>query len=97
MTMQPLAIPPQSQAGRAAAAAPSNSPDTVSENQFLELLVAQIRHQDPTNPTDSTTFITQLAQFSSLEQLIAIRGELGSHTAPSAAAARRPAAIQGGN
>jgi flagellar basal-body rod modification protein FlgD len=40
--------------------------------------VAQIQYQDPTNPTDSTAFVTQLAQFSSLEQLIAIHGDLDS-------------------
>jgi flagellar basal-body rod modification protein FlgD len=44
----------------------------------LQLLVAQIQYQDPTNPTDSTAFVTQLAQFSSLEQLIAIHGDLDS-------------------
>jgi flagellar basal-body rod modification protein FlgD len=47
-----------------------------NENTFLQLLVAQIKNQDPTNPTDSVTFVTQLAQFSSLEQLIGIRQEL---------------------
>jgi flagellar basal-body rod modification protein FlgD len=43
------------------------------ENTFLQLLVAQIQNQDPTQPMDSTAFMTQLAQFSSLEQLIGIR------------------------
>ena len=42
------------------------------EQVFLQLLVAQVRNQDPLNPTDSTTFVTQLAQFSGLEQLISI-------------------------
>jgi flagellar basal-body rod modification protein FlgD len=43
------------------------------ETTFLQLLVAQIQNQDPTQPIDSTAFITQLAQFSQLEQLIGIR------------------------
>ena len=43
-----------------------------NEDTFLQLLVAQIQNQDPTNPIDSTTFLTQLASFSSLEQLIGI-------------------------
>ena len=47
-----------------------------NENTFLQLLVAQIKNQDPTNPTDSVQFLTQLAQFSQLEQLIGIRQEL---------------------
>ena len=44
-----------------------------NENTFLQLLVAQIKNQDPLQPTDSIQYITQLAQFSSLEQLIGIR------------------------
>ena len=47
-----------------------------NENTFLQLLVAQIKNQDPTNPTDSVQFLSQLAQFSQLEQLIGIRQEL---------------------
>ena len=47
-----------------------------NENTFLQLLVAQIQNQDPTNPTDSVQFLSQLAQFSQLEQLIGIRQEL---------------------
>ncbi len=43
---------------------------------FLQLLVAQIKNQDPLNPTDSVQFLTQLAQFSQLEQLIGIRQDL---------------------
>jgi len=34
---------------------------------FLQLLVAQLKNQDPTQPMDSTTFVTQLAQFQQLE------------------------------
>jgi flagellar basal-body rod modification protein FlgD len=43
------------------------------ENTFLELLVAQIQNQDPTQPIDSSTFLSQLASFSQLEQLIGIK------------------------
>jgi flagellar basal-body rod modification protein FlgD len=50
----------------------SNSPTEISKNDFLELLVAQLKHQDPMNPADNQQFITQLATFSSLEQLISI-------------------------
>jgi flagellar basal-body rod modification protein FlgD len=38
------------------------------KNTFLKLLVAQLKNQDPLNPADGTQFVTQLAQFSSLEQ-----------------------------
>ena len=37
-----------------------------TEQMFLQLLVAQLQNQDPMNPTDSTTFVSQLAQFSDL-------------------------------
>lgn len=36
---------------------------------FLQLLVAQLQNQDPLNPMDDTTFVTQLAQFTELETL----------------------------
>ena len=54
--------------------------DLANTSTFLQLLVAQIKNQDPLQPTDSIQFVTQLAQFSSLEQLIGIRGELGNAT-----------------
>ena len=64
--------------------APANSPTPASnapgaapdEQMFLKLLVSQIQNQDPLNPTDSTQFVGQLAQFSELEQLIAMRGDM---------------------
>jgi flagellar basal-body rod modification protein FlgD len=39
-------------------------------NQFLTLLVAQLQNQDPMSPTDPTQFVAQLAQFSTVEQLV---------------------------
>jgi flagellar basal-body rod modification protein FlgD len=39
-------------------------------NQFLTLLTAQLQNQDPTSPTDPTQFVAQLAQFSTVEQLV---------------------------
>jgi flagellar basal-body rod modification protein FlgD len=46
---------------------------TANTETFLKLLVAQLRNQDPLNPADGTQFLTQLAQFSQLEQLVSIR------------------------
>ena len=46
-----------------------------SEGVFLQLLVSQLKNQDPLNPTDSSTFVTQLAQFSELEQVIGIKSD----------------------
>jgi len=43
-----------------------------NETTFLQLLVSEIQNQDPTQPMDSSTFLTQLAEFSQLEQLVGI-------------------------
>lgn len=45
-------------------------------NTFLNLLVAQLQNQDPTNPVDGTTFVTQLAEFNNVQQSIGIRQDL---------------------
>jgi flagellar basal-body rod modification protein FlgD len=49
---------------------PTNS--LASKDTFLQLLVAQMRNQDPLQPTDGVQFLSQLAQFSNLEQSIQI-------------------------
>ena len=60
----------------------------VTKNMFLQLLVAQIKNQDPTQPMDSTAFLSQLAQFSQLEQLVGIRQDMEK---PSTSATTPPA------
>jgi flagellar basal-body rod modification protein FlgD len=47
-----------------------------NKNVFLNLLVTQIKNQDPLNPTDGSQFVAQLAQFSQLEQTMAMRQSL---------------------
>ncbi|WP_027233066.1 flagellar hook assembly protein FlgD [Phyllobacterium sp. UNC302MFCol5.2] len=42
----------------------------VDYQTFLKLLVAQMKNQDPTQPMDATQQVTQLAQFSSVEQAV---------------------------
>ncbi len=39
------------------------------KEMFLQLLVAQMRYQDPMNPTDSSQFLAQSAQFTALEKM----------------------------
>ena len=55
-------------------AAPPNR--FVSKDTFLQLLVAQLKNQDPLKPQDGSAFVAQLAQFSTLEQTIASRQDL---------------------
>jgi len=50
----------------------STATPTVDKTEFLNLLVAQLKNQDPLNPVNSQDFVAQLATFSSLEQLIEI-------------------------
>ncbi len=50
--------------------------DGANRDTFLRLLVEQIRHQDPLSPMDPTEFISQLAEFSALEQMLEMRRTL---------------------
>lgn len=43
--------------------------DTMNKDAFLELMIAQLQNQDPLDPMDGTEYASQLAQFTSLEQL----------------------------
>ena len=43
---------------------------TVDYNAFLKLLVEQLKNQDPTQPTDPTQYLSQLASFSNVEQAV---------------------------
>ena len=65
-------------------AAPQSKADQ-QKNQFLQLLVAQMKGQNPLDPQDGTQFVSQLAQFSSLEELINIRTDLDGISKTSAA------------
>jgi flagellar basal-body rod modification protein FlgD len=50
--------------------------EVMGKEDFLKLLIAQLQHQDPLNPMDGTEFTVQLAQFTSLEQLNNVNGNL---------------------
>jgi flagellar basal-body rod modification protein FlgD len=76
------ANPPASTSGSTGALA--------NESTFLQLLVAQIKNQDPTQPMDSTAFLSQLAQFSQLEQLVGIRQDIEQPSATTASTATTP-------
>ncbi len=50
--------------------------ESVDFQNFLVLLTAQLRNQDPLNPSDSTEFVAQLAQFTSVEQLVNVNNKI---------------------
>ena len=52
----------------------------ITSNDFLTLLVTEMKNQDPTQPTDPNAYIQQLVGVNSLQQLIAINKDLGSVT-----------------
>lgn len=51
---------------------------TVTQDEFLKLLIAQLQNQDPLQPMDNQEFAAQLATFNSLGQLIEINDKLGT-------------------
>jgi flagellar basal-body rod modification protein FlgD len=61
--------------GTATTAQAANAP-TLDYNDFLKLLMAQMQYQDPTSPTDSTQWVSQLATFSNVEQAIQTNSKL---------------------
>jgi flagellar basal-body rod modification protein FlgD len=76
--------------GSSGASDGSNS--TITSNDFLTLLVTEMKNQDPTNATDPNQYVNQLVSVNSLEQLIeinqtlagAMSGATSGTTAPSA-------------
>ena len=80
--------------GLSAPAAPTQSPlaqgvgdATLGKEEFLQLLVAQLKNQDPLNPSRPEEMAAQLAQFTSVEQLININEQMSSQSASNEAMA----------
>ena len=85
-----LNVPTQSAATSTSGASGSNSTSTTTsstsstsgvdglanEQTFLQLFVAQLQNQDPDTPQDPAQFVSQLAQFSDLEQTLQMRQDL---------------------
>jgi len=81
-------------------AADSSDSALASQSVFLQLLVAQLKNQDPQNPSDGAQFVTQLAQFTTLEQTTQSRSDLDQmlkFMQAAAAAAAQPTVKGPGN
>lgn len=75
--IQPTAIPVNqaTQAGKSGTAA-AKEQLTLDYNAFLQLMMAQMKNQDPTEPVDATQQLAQLASFSQVEQAIKTNSKL---------------------
>ena len=56
----------------------ATSNNTVDYNTFLQLLIAEMKNQDPTNPMDTSQYMSQFAQLSSVEQAMQTNTKLYS-------------------
>ena len=61
-----------------AAAAAAASVSALSVNDFLTLMTAQLQNQDPTQPLDPSTFVTQLAQFGTVSGIDSMQSSLAT-------------------
>lgn len=69
---------PVSSASSSSGAATATPSATVDYNQFLTLLIAEIKNQDPTQPMDPTQSVTQLATISGVQQAMQTNATLSS-------------------
>jgi flagellar basal-body rod modification protein FlgD len=65
-----------------------NPSASLGKNEFLKMLIAQLKNQDPTNPMDGQAMAAQLAQFSSVEQLMSINEKLAQQATGDASIAQ---------
>lgn len=57
---------------------PTAGNSVATKENFLQLLVAQIKNQNPLNPADGTQFLSQLSQFTEMEQMLGMRQDISA-------------------
>ncbi|MFN0102131.1 MAG: flagellar hook assembly protein FlgD [Bryobacteraceae bacterium] len=76
--MSTMAIGAKSATTDTATALPTAGNNVATKDNFLQLLVAQIKHQNPLNPADGTQFLSQLSQFTEMEQMLGMRQDMAA-------------------
>jgi flagellar basal-body rod modification protein FlgD len=77
-TQAPVGVvgtPPPETSGNGLSSTATTPPS--DKDMFLQLLVAQMKYQDPMNPTDSSEFLAQSAQFTALEKMQTVADQTG--------------------
>lgn len=64
--------------GDSGTSSPKQDKETTTKDQFLKMLIAQMKNQDPLQPPDATQFANQMTSFGQLEQLFNINSTLGN-------------------
>ena len=77
MTTEPIA---STRSSAEASQALFEQTKSLGQDAFMQLLVTQLKNQDPTQPQDSSQFVAQLAQFTSLEKLTSMNQSLTALT-----------------
>lgn len=77
--ISPTSIPSSFGVNTPSAKPPVKNADPLANKEtFLQLLVAQIKNQNPLSPQDGVQFLSQLAQFTDLEQSLGMRQDIAA-------------------
>lgn len=80
----PMAATTQSNSTDPTGTSDNQNSATITANDFLTLLVTELKNQDPTANTDPNAYVNQLVQVNSLQQLIQINQNTGTTTSTTA-------------
>lgn len=69
-TLPPTSTLTPSSSSSSSSSSSTAATPTVNYNEFLQLLIAELKNQDPTQPSDPTQYMSQLASFSQVEQQV---------------------------